>query len=343
MGQAGNRGGSEDHAVRRKPTEGLAFEDLLKELRSYLAEVAGQGDTTRYLRQIYSAQARVQRAPGGGASPERRRPAGAADEPAETRDDIQRAQTVVNKLLPAKPPSVPGLDIAFFNRSCHEVGGDYFDFITLPQDRIGLVIADVAGKGFGASIVMAMLREILHIVSSNEETPAKAVSSANRLLMPDMPRGMFVTMIYGVVDPAARELTLVNAGHCAPIIWRPRLTGARVLDLRGPALGVLDPARFAQGVAQRTLALEPGDCMCFFTDGVSEAKDLLGEEFGEQRLAQVLRDHAGESADQIVAAVTKSVDDHTKGAAQHDDITLIVVRALPKSAGEGEREAASDE
>jgi len=317
--------------VARKSFEGLPFEELLREMRAYLAEVAGEEDVTRFLKRIHASQRRVPRA----ADLLRRSAAGGGGDGgrallAPAQDDIRRAQKVVNKLLPSKPPTVPGMDIALFNRSCHEVGGDYFDFIPLPNDRLGLVVADVAGKGFSAAIVMAMLREVLHIVTSNEQAPARAVSATNRLLTRDIPRGMFVTLIYGLLDPAKREMTLVNAGHCPPIIWRPRLTGARVLDLRGPAIGVLDAARFAEGIRQKTLALEPGDCLCFFTDGVSEAKDLLGEEFGAQRLAQVLRDNARKPAEEIVKAIMAAVDDHTKGAAPHDDLTLVVLRALPE-------------
>jgi len=316
--------------VPRKPTEGLPFEEQVRELRAFLAEVAGEADTTRFLKQLQAAQARVQRVSKPvGDVPGQGLPFGGADTAvAQDRDDIQRARTVVNKLLPSQPPRVPGLDIGLYSRSCHEVGGDYFDFINLPNERLAFVIADVAGKGFGAAIVMAMLREILHIVTTSEHTPASAVSATNRLLVPDMPRGMFITLLYGVLDPATREMTLVNAGHCPPIIWRPRLTGARVLDLRGPALGVLEPPRFAEAIRQKTLPLEPGDCLCFFTDGVSEAKDLLGEEFGGQRLAQILRDTASQPAAKVVDAIMTAVDEHTKGAAQHDDITLVVVRAL---------------
>jgi sigma-B regulation protein RsbU (phosphoserine phosphatase) len=318
--------------VARKPTEGPPFEDLLDQLRAYVAEMAGETGVTRTLKQLEAAHARTQRP----RRPEADGSAGASarsDSPdpliKPLRDDLEKAQTVVNKLMPSQPPSLPGFDLAVYNRSCHEVGGDYYDFINLPDDRVALVIADVSGKGFGAALIMAMLREVLHIAAANQPTVAKAVAVTNRLLVPDMPRGMFVTMLYGIIHPAKREMSLVNAGHCPPIIWRPRLTGARVLNLRGPAIGVLDAERFADGIRQKTLPLEPGDCLCFFTDGISEAKDLLGEEFGGQRLAQVLRDHATEPASKISEAIIAAVDEHTKGAAQHDDMTLVVLRVTP--------------
>jgi len=320
--------------VARKPSEGLSFEDLLKELRSYLAEVSGDSEVTRTIRQLQAAQARVQ----GVTTPESTgtRTGAQAGDPdgvvSGPSDDMKQAKHVVGKLLPSEPPHVPGFDIAHYTRPCLEVGGDYLDYLNLPQDRVAIAIADVAGKGFSAAIMMAMLREVLHIVGAKEPTPARAVATTNRLLKPDMQPGMFVTMLYGVLNPATRELTLVNAGHCPPIIWRPRLTGARVLDLRGPAIGLLNPDQFAKGIQQKTLALEPGDCLCFFTDGISEAKDLLGEEFGGQRLAQVLRDHAGQPAQEIANAIMAAVDEHTKGAAQHDDITLMILRVSPDGA-----------
>lgn len=315
----------------RKPAEGLSFEELHRELLAYLAEVAGNSEVTRLLRRLQAEQgwgptAEAVDGAGGGAPAKHSAPHALIAPP---KDDLARARSVVNKLLPSQAPSVPGLDAAIYNRSCHEVGGDYFDFIALPDDRLAFAIADVAGKGFSAAILMAMLREVLRIVAANDPEPLRAVATTNRLLLPDMPRGMFVTLLYGVIAPGAREMTLVNAGHCPPIIWRPRLTGARVLDLRGPALGVLEHNRFAEGLRQRLLPLETGDCLCFFTDGVTEAKDFLGEEFGQQRLAHIVRDHATEPAASIVEAITEAVDDHTKGAPQHDDMTLIILRVLP--------------
>jgi len=316
--------------VARKPSEGLLFEDLLAELRAFLAEMAGEAGVAQTLKEL-QANASAQRPTH--VAPTRPRAGSRRTAPAPLitppRDDLQKAQTVVNKLLPSQPPTLPGLDLAVYNRFCHEVGGDYYDFINLSDERVALVIADVSGKGFAAALVMAMLREVLHIAAANQASAAKAVAVTNRLLVPDMPRGMFVTMLYGVINPPAREMTLVNAGHCPPIIWRPRLTGARMLDLRGPAIGMLDPQRFAEGIRQKTLRFEPGDCLCFFTDGISEAKDLLGEEFGGQRLARVLRDNATQPASKITEAIMAAVDEHTKGAAQHDDITLIVLRANP--------------
>jgi len=324
--------------VARKPSEGLPFEEMVRELRAYLAEMAGEAEVTRTLKQLQAAHTGGHRTTRTESARLRAAARTSAPEPliSPLKDDLQKAQTVVNKLLPSHPPSLPGLDLAVYNRFCHEVGGDYYDFINLPGDRVALVIADVSGKGFAAALVMAMLREVLHIAAANQPTAARAVAVTNRLLVPDMPRGMFVTMLYGVINPAEREMSLVNAGHCPPIIWRPRLTGARVLNLRGPAIGMLDAQRFTEAIRQKTLPLEPGDCLCFFTDGISEAKDLLGEEFGGQRLAQVLRDHAAQPASKIAEAIMAAVDDHTKGAPQHDDITLIILRVAPAGAAKAE-------
>ena len=305
----------------------------MSELRAFLAEMAGETGVTSTLKQLQAAHANAHITTQAEVTRSRAGSRRTAPEPIITqpRDDLQKVQTVVNKLLPSHPPTLPGFDMAVYNRFCHEVGGDYYDFINLPEDRVALVIADVSGKGFAAALVMAMLREVLHIAAAKQPTAAKAVAVTNRLLVPDMPRGMFVTMLYGVINPHTREIALVNAGHCPPIIWRPRLTGARMLDLRGPAIGMLDAQRFTEGIRQKTLRLETGDCLCFFTDGISEAKDLLGEEFGGQRLARVLRDHAGQPASQIAEAIMAAVDEHTKGAAQHDDITLIILRVASEA------------
>ncbi len=251
------------------------------------------------------------------------RPAGAG-----AGDDIERARNIVAQLLPTQAPSVPGMDIAAFSQFRHEVGGDYYDFLELPAGRMGIAIADVSGKGVGAALLMVRLREILHSVAPLYEGAAETVAAVNARLAPTTPRGTFVTFLYALLDPKAHELRVVNAGHCAPLVWRARLTGVRVLQCRGPALCLLDPEQFPEAISEGVVTLEPSDCLCLFTDGVSEAKDEHREDFGETRVAATLRQHAEGAAQQIADGIVAAVAAHTRSAPQHDDMTLIVLKAL---------------
>jgi len=312
--------------VHRNPLDGPPFEALVRELREALVKLSGLDDVTRTFRRIRASQPQERRlarhvqssAAPALAEPEPPPPAG--------HEDIERARNVVASLLPSKPPQVQGMDVAVFSRFRHEVGGDYYDFLPLPDGRLAIAIADVSGKGVAAAIVMVMLREILHMMVTVDRAPVETMAATNSRLARDMPRGMFVTFLYTVLDPRQRELRLVNAGHCPPIMWRPRLTGARMLTLRGPALGMLGPEPFAKAIVERTLKLEPSDCLCLFTDGVSEAKNLLGEDFGERRLASVLRNNGHRPAKDVAEAIIAAVDAHSEGATQHDDMTLIVLK-----------------
>jgi len=315
--------------VPNKSIESLSFEELEQELREFLLSVAGEEDFAHALQKL---QARPS-TPGSGPvasvpAPSELAAPRAPRAPTGYHEDINRARNVVAKLLPSKPPSIPGLDIALHNRSCHEVGGDYYDFINLPGGRMAMIIADVSGKGYSAAIVMAMLRQIFHLIVPRTASAHDTLVECNRHLVADIPRGTFVTLLYAVIDPGRREMTLVNAGHCPPIVARTRLTGARVLELRGPALGMLETNRFADEIREKTLAIEPGDCLCFYTDGVSEAKNLLGEEFGSVRLARVVHSAMSQPARSVADSILAALASFTEGTAQHDDLSLIIVRAL---------------
>jgi len=264
----------------------------------------------------------------GPAQPQAGFPEPPAAPPLSRDDEMERARYIVAGLLPSTPPRVAGFDIAVFSQSRHVVGGDYFDFVPLADGRLAIAIADVSGKGLAAAMIMVRLREIVHGVLAHLTTAGEAVAMMNARLADSMPRGTFITFLLALLDPRSRELRAVNAGHCAPMVWRARLTGVRLLPLRGPALGLLGPERFAQAVGERVVALESGDCLCVFTDGVLEARNPGGEEFGATRLAAALRRHAGRPAREIADGIVAEVEGHMLPAPQHDDMALIVLKAL---------------
>ena len=331
----------------------FSFQALNKEIRSYLAEVSDELGATRALKKIQAAEGKVRSItrsltrsalahaakagfeirdgvvrepqPEGGDGKSTTDATPLLSEPSE---DIQKARSIQAKLLPAKVPDLPGLDIATFNRFSGEVGGDYFDFISLPRQRTGVVIADVSGKGVPAAMVMVMFRSILRMVAANEHSAAETLAQTNRLLARDLLRGMFVSALYAVIDPSGRELTLVNAGHNPPLIWRPRLSGTRAINIKGAVIGFLDSERFRAATHEKLLLLESGDCLCLYTDGVTEARNLLGEDFGERGLARAFRAHVDHSAEETIQDIVAAVDAHQESAPQHDDMTIIVIKRL---------------
>jgi len=324
------------------------FQALNTEIRDYLVGLTGEESATRALAKLQDAMHRVkeisetttraalQRAARDGFEIQdgvvrKHEPVSDdVDMPraclSGTEEERQQARDVQAKLLPSELPNCPGLDLATFTRFSRDVGGDYYDFIMLPGGRLGVIIADVSGKGVPAAMVMVMFRSIFRLVAANDHSAAETLAQTNRLLTRDLLREMFVSALYCIIDPAQHTMTLVNAGHFPPLLCRRRLSGTRTVNIRGPAIGLLDNDRFPKLLQQKTLALEPADCLCFYTDGVTEAKNLLGEQFGYRALARTLRDCATRPATEIIRNIITAVDDFQDNAPQHDDITLIVLR-----------------
>ena len=336
-----------------KPSGRFSFDSLNREIRSYLSDVATEKSVTRALRKIQAAERKIARITGDITRASLGRaakagfeirdgivrepaPSAAPDRPlddtqallSDSSDELQQARNIQAKLLPAEVPDLPGLDVASYSRFCHDVGGDYFDFIPLTGGRYALVVADVSGKGVPAAMVMVMFRSILRMVAANNHTAVDTLAHTNRLVQRDLLRGMFISAIYAEIDPAARRLALVNAGHTPPLIARRSLSGTRAIRIRGPAIGLLPGDRFSESLRQKTLALQSGDCLCFYTDGVNEAKDLLGEELGHQALARAFRGAGERPAADTVKALVAAIEEHQEETPQHDDITLVVLRAL---------------
>jgi phosphoserine phosphatase RsbU/P len=234
------------------------------------------------------------------------------------------AREVQASLLPALPPHVPGYDIAGINLPTMEIGGDYFDYIPLSRDRLGLVVADVSGKGVPAALIMAMFRAALRTELRREGPIADVVDSVNRLLMDSMTAAQFVTAVYGILEPASGTFTYVNCGQTPPMLLKAG--GETVwLDRGGPALGM--PIVGARETA--SVRLETGDVLALYTDGVVEvfAED---DEFGVARLERVLRATGADGAGHAISAVVTATQSHAGRSDYADDFTLAVVRRLPE-------------
>ena len=243
------------------------------------------------------------------------------------RDEMASAAAIQRAMLP--PPLAAGnwggrVALHAAMRPAREIGGDFYDFFALGENRLGLVIGDVSGKGVPASLFMAMTRTVIRLIARQDATHdddlATGIGRANALLSADNDSAMFVTLIYGVLDVASGRLTYCNCGHNPPLVQRA--DGARErLTLTGLPLGVLAEAEYAT----RTIMLMPGDRLFLFTDGITEANDPEGGEFGEARLMAALEALRDAAPRETVDGVIERVNAFAAGAPQADDITCLAL------------------
>jgi phosphoserine phosphatase RsbU/P len=237
---------------------------------------------------------------------------------------LEQAAEIQRGLLPVQAPSVPGVDLAGYNAACHTIGGDYYDFLPYPDGRVGLLVGDVAGKGMPAALLMSSLQARVQVLFEDPTNLAALVTRLNRIISSNCPANRFITFFIGVLDPKTGELTYVNAGHNPPLVAHADGTVEK-LEGTGLILGILPIAKYEQGVCH----MDPGDAVLLFSDGVTEAvRPDADEEFGEERLAQILAGLRNQSAESIIADINQRVDDFTCGAPPADDITLVVAKRL---------------
>jgi phosphoserine phosphatase RsbU/P len=231
------------------------------------------------------------------------------------------AREVQGSLLPSSPPRVPGYDLHGINVPTMEIGGDYFDYLRLDDGRLGLVVADVSGKGVAAALIMATFRAALRVQAKEAGSITQLVERVNRLLLDSIDPSRYVTAIYGVLDPASGAFEYVNCGHNPPMLLGA--DGSRVLLDRGrAALGMR-----VQGTEDAgRVRVAPGDMLAIYTDGVVEPFAPAGDEFGEERLEALLRRDAAQPASQIVETVFRETLAFSGRASHEDDFTLMLVK-----------------
>lgn len=237
----------------------------------------------------------------------------------EQEREIAEAKAIQEKLLPREIPQVPGYEIATAWQSARLVGGDYFDILPLDEKTLGICIADVAGKGMPAALLMANLQAAVRGLSSVSVAPHLLCSRLNSIVYRNTDSNRFITFFYAHLDGPARRLAYVNAGHNAPFVVRSDGSHERLRE-GGVVLGVFAGENYEMGLAQ----LAPGDRVILFTDGVTEARSPAGEEFGEARLLRLLEDHRKLSAHELQAKILAAVAEFSGGRWQ-DDATLLVL------------------
>ncbi len=234
--------------------------------------------------------------------------------------ELDMARAVQASLLPQRRPSIPGFGLAADWRSAREVAGDFYDIFELPHQRWGLVIGDVSDKGAPAALYMAMVRSLIRSAAAQSTSPARVLLEVDRSLRRLSTSGMFVTVFYAVLDPAAHLLIYANAGHSPPIVRRS--TGPiQQLTRTGPLLGVFDQI----GLDDETLQLEPGDVVVAYTDGLTEAFNANGEEYGVDRIIAKIADFPDTPAD-LLECLLSDLSAFAGSAPQADDITLFILR-----------------
>jgi len=249
-----------------------------------------------------------------------------ANEKKRLDSDLQVAHEIQRILLPSTAPEFPGFDIAGLNIPARQVSGDYFDYIRIDERRLGVAIADVSGKGVPASLIMAMCRSVLHSHATGNASPSDALKKVNRQLFPDIKEDMFISMAYVVIDSDTGVVTLCRAGHDAPLHYNAAEQVITKVKPPGMALGIDSGAVFDRMAKDFEVVMTSGDVLIMYTDGITEALDAKGAEFGLTRMIQSIHVSASGGARTMIDRITDDVTSFIGPTPRNDDITLIAIR-----------------
>jgi serine phosphatase RsbU (regulator of sigma subunit)/anti-sigma regulatory factor (Ser/Thr protein kinase) len=242
--------------------------------------------------------------------------------------EMRVAQVIQQNFLPKALPDLPGWEFAAHYQPAREVGGDFYDFIELPDGVVGIVVGDVTGKGVPAAMMMASTRSVLRAAASRLVSPGEVLQRVNDAMCPDMPSKMFVTCLYGVLNPESGQLRFANAGHDLPYVNTAQ--GIVELRARGMPLGLMPGMSYEEKEA----TLEPGDSVLLHSDGIAEAHDPGREMFGFARLKETMAE--APAGQQLIDRVLHELEVFTgAGAEQEDDITMVSLRRVSASSGGG--------
>ena len=237
--------------------------------------------------------------------------------------ELAQAAQIQNGLLPAGPPAVDGLDIAGETLASLTVGGDYFDYLSFPDGRVGVIVGDVAGKGMPAALLMTSVQARVHVLFATGDELASKMERLNKATSKSCPDNRFITFFLAIIDPATGAITYSNAGHNPGLLIRAS-GGTEKLEVGGLMLGIIPMARYQEAQAQ----MQPGDVLVLFSDGVTEANNPAGDDFGEDRLIELVSGMAESCAQDIVTAINRAVSVFAAGAPQADDVTVLVVKKV---------------
>lgn len=241
--------------------------------------------------------------------------------------DLDIAKEIQENLLPKHVPKIAGYDVSAYYSPSKEVGGDYYDFFLVDKTHLGMVCADVSGKGIPGSMVMMMTKALVSYEAQDNLSPRDIFCKVNRTLAKDIKRGMFVTAFYMVLDIPTARLTVASAGHNPLLLYRAATKQCIEVNPGGIALGFDKDGRlFERNMKEETIQLQRGDRAVIYTDGVTEAMSPQSEEFGEDRLMAITQQCASKSSNQYLTQLVNAIQSHAQTDEQHDDITIVTVK-----------------
>jgi sigma-B regulation protein RsbU (phosphoserine phosphatase) len=239
--------------------------------------------------------------------------------------EVKIARDFQKMLLPEHCPEIPGIEIAAASRPALEVGGDFYDFFWLDESRLGIVIADVSGKGIPGALIMSMVRSVVRAESRRASSPRDVLLAVNQTIHSDTRENVFITMTFAILDLARKRFTFARAGHEPLVAFSPSNGGLRLISPEGIALGLVDEEIFSV-IRDQEMSFQEGDVFVLYTDGVIEAMDRAGHEYGQERFLETIRTHANLPAERLLDDLVTNIRDFTRGGRQSDDITLVVLK-----------------
>lgn len=248
-------------------------------------------------------------------------------EQARWQQEMKWAREIQQALLPRHAPALPGYAVQGYSMPAREVGGDCYDHLPTPSGAWYFMVGDVSGKGVPAALITSIVRSLLHTWADLASDPLDMVKRVNRSLTPDLDKDMFVTLAVVQVDPRTHQAEVVRAGHESILLMHK---DGQIEPCRpgGAAMGLVDVDTFDASLKVQQVHLRPGDTLLLYTDGVTDAQDQSGMEFGLDRLETLLRQHRGAAVHDLIKALTNGIQDHVAGQAPYDDCTLLAVRRL---------------
>jgi serine phosphatase RsbU (regulator of sigma subunit) len=245
---------------------------------------------------------------------------------ARYKEELKIAKTVQQSLLPTRLETNLDFEISAFSASADEVGGDYYDTLRINEHEVALIIADVSGKGTTAAFHMSQMKGIFHSLAQQGPTPKDFMAKANKALVYCLERGSFISATYFVINTQTKKVHYSRAGHCPVLYYQAAKKQAVFLKDKGTALGMVRSLDYYNFIENQEIDYQPGDVMVLYTDGITEAKNGKGEEFGGERLAAAVQDSAQKSSKEIEENVIKNLYEFSGTEDINDDYTSMTVR-----------------
>ena len=244
------------------------------------------------------------------------------DQRRKLESELELSKKVQKALLPQSVPEIPGLEVAAYSQPARIVGGDYFDFLRFQDTTPGFLVADVMGKGIAASLLMASLQASLKILVTENDSPGEVAKRLNHLFLHNISLTKFVTIFLAKYEPELRILNYCNAGHNPPFLYRAKEGSLNWLNSTGAAIGLVEDFEFET----QKIKLSPGDLLLLYTDGVTEARNSKEEEYGTDRLSEVVTRNTDLSSSELIAALRRDLQVFAEGLPLEDDTTIVAVR-----------------